>query len=229
MNPSERKRAGESAVVIPAFNEARHISGVVKDALDHVPQVVVVDDGSKDDTAEQATAAGARVIRFDKNLGKGTAVLAGLKFFAEVADVKCVVLMDGDGQHLAAELPRFFEAWAHGYEFVLGNRMNDLHAMPALRRLTNRVMSRVLSSVCKQDIPDSQCGYRLIDRRLFSTVAQARSSRFDFVSETLLLVARAKVKIHSVPISTIYTNQRSSIHPVLDTVRFIKLLAREVG
>ncbi len=228
MNPGQGMWAQRSAVLIPAYNEARHISGVVTGALDYVPRVLVVDDGSTDNTARLAHAAGACVLRLRKNMGKGAAVLTGLKFLHDIADIKAVVLMDGDGQHLPAELPRFFEARAQGHQFVLGNRMNDLGAMPALRRVTNVVMSRVLSAACKQDIPDSQCGYRLIDRHLFGVLAQARSSRFDFVSETLLLLARASVRIYSIPVATIYTDQRSSIHPVSDTARFIKLLVREV-
>jgi glycosyltransferase involved in cell wall biosynthesis len=228
MSPSKRTWADQSAVLIPAYNEAQHIGGVVTGALSYVPRVLVIDDGSVDNTADLAETNGAHVIRLAKNMGKGVAVLTGLKFFTDIADIKAVILMDGDGQHLPAELPSFFEARAQGHEFVIGNRMKNWSAMPALRRATNRVMSRVLSAACKQHIPDSQCGYRLIDRHLFGVLAQARSCRFDFVSETLLLLARANVRIYSIPIATIYTDQRSSIHPVWDTVRFIKLLAREV-
>jgi glycosyltransferase involved in cell wall biosynthesis len=224
-----RSPRSDVVVVIPAFNEAANIGCVVSGAMTHVARVIVVDDGSTDATASAAESAGAEVVRHPVNIGKGAAVLSGLALAAKDSGIDSFILMDGDGQHLPADLPVFLDDSTASFQFVLGNRMGNSAGMPIVRRATNRLMSSILTGITGQIIPDSQCGFRRIDGSLIPMLQTARSRRFDFVSETLLIMARANIPIQSVPIRTVYGGQRSSIRPIADTIRFLRLIARESG
>jgi hypothetical protein len=103
--------------------------------------------------------------------------------------------------------------------------MNDVTRMPWLRRFVNRYMSNQISRVCGQEIPDTQCGFRMLDRQLIPAVLGG-TARFDYETEMLFIASRNSLRIHSVPISTVYADEMSSIHPVRDTIRFFKLMRR---
>ena len=135
--------------------------------------------------------------------------------------------MDGDGQHLPAELPRFAEAFARGdADVVLGSRMSDHRGMPFVRYCTNRYMSWLLSRRLGQRATDTQCGYRLLSRRAIPVVLAGGASGFAADSEQLLLLARAGFRFREVPVSTVYGDERSKIHPVRDTLRFFAMLRK---
>ena len=181
-----------------------------------MPDVLVVDDGSSDDTAEQAAEAGATVIRLPENAGKGAALNRGFDE-AQAQGFDAVITMDGDGQHAPDDLPTFIEAYARGPHCVLiGNRMADTRSMPAVRRWTNRIMSAWLSRLMRQDVPDTQNGFRLYALEALGPF-RARSERFDAESEILLHLAAQGVSIGSVPVSTRYGAEQSKIRPVRDT------------
>jgi hypothetical protein len=136
------------------------------------------------------------------------------------------MVLDADGQHLPEEIGRFLGAAAvNDAGLFVGTRMNDLRAMPFLRRKVNRYMSRRISRACGQEIPDTQCGYRMISRALAPHLLEG-TSRFDYETEMLFIASQAGFRIASVPISTIYSDEVSSIHPVRDTIRFLKLMRR---
>jgi hypothetical protein len=103
--------------------------------------------------------------------------------------------------------------------------MNDVREMPLVRRMVNRYMSRKISRACGQDIPDSQCGFRVVHRSIIPSLLGG-TERFDYETEMLILASRAGCRIASVPISTVYSDEVSSIHPVRDTFRFFKLMRR---
>ncbi len=212
-------------MVIPAFNAARTIGPVIRGVRRQGLEVVVVDDGSQDATAETASAAGAVVISLLANQGKGAALRAG---FAHALRAGCdgVITMDSDGQHDPSDLARMVHAadWQHA-GLVLGNRMANGDVMPRLRRWTNRAMSGLLSRLARQPIPDSQCGLRLIRREVLQDV-RLRTSRFEIESELLLASAARRWKIVSVPVRTIYAREPSHIRPVWDTLRFLGLVLR---
>ena len=135
--------------------------------------------------------------------------------------------MDGDGQHLPAELPRFAEAFARGdADVVLGSRMADHRGMPLVRYCTNRYMSWLLSRRLGQRATDTQCGYRLLSRKAIPVVLEGGASGFAADSEQLLLLARAGFRFREVPVSTVYGDERSKIHPVRDTLRFFAMLRK---
>jgi hypothetical protein len=103
--------------------------------------------------------------------------------------------------------------------------MNDVGEMPFVRRKVNRYMSRRISRLCGQDVPDTQCGYRMVRRTLAPHLLDG-TSRFEYETEMLIIASRQGFRIGAVPISTIYSDEVSSIHPVRDTVRFLKLMRR---
>ncbi len=214
--------------LIPAYNEAATIARVVRGCAPHVAEVLVVDDGSADDTARLAEDAGAAVIVHTRNAGKGAAIRTG---FASVrgGEFDAVVLLDGDGQHDTSEIPRFIQAAERtGAAIVLGDRMGDVTSMPALRRWTNRTTSAILSRLTRQPIRDSQCGFRLLRTRVLADI-DLKTTRYDTESEILLQAARAGHRIVNLPIATIYHAAPSHIRPGRDTWRFIRLVLRALA
>jgi glycosyltransferase involved in cell wall biosynthesis len=213
------------AAVIPAYLEEKHVGDVVRRTLKQLPNVVVVDDGSSDRTAEEARTAGADVIVHEQNRGKGESIKTGFRYWLDHGSTY-VVILDGDGQHLPEEIERFLAAAASGTgELLIGTRMNDVSDMPLVRRMVNRYMSRKISRACGQDVPDTQCGFRMVHKSIIPNLLGG-TERFDYETEMLILASRAGCRIASVPISTVYSDEVSSIHPVRDTVRFFKLMRR---
>jgi glycosyltransferase involved in cell wall biosynthesis len=213
------------AAIIPAYLEEKHIADVVTRTLRQLANVVVVDDGSSDATADAAGTAGADVIVHEQNRGKGEAIKSGLRYWLEHGATYAVIL-DGDGQHLPEEISRFLAAASStGADLLIGTRMNDVRDMPLVRRLVNRYMSAKISRLCGQQIPDTQCGFRMVHRNLIPDLLGG-ADRFDYETEMLILASRKHCRIASVPISTVYSDEVSSIHPVRDTIRFFKLMRR---
>jgi glycosyltransferase involved in cell wall biosynthesis len=215
--------AGRGAVIIPGYNEGARIGAVVRAVRAYFPDVIVVDDGSADDTAGQAEAAGATVLRHSENRGKGVALNTGFAHARQKA-FEYVITMDADGQHSPADLPGFVARYRAGEADVLvGNRMADPRTMPLIRRLTNRFMSWLLSRKMGQRVPDTQNGYRLYRTDLIPDMSSG-SARFAAESEILLALAGAGVRIGSAPTRVIYGDEKSKIHPVTDTLRFFRML-----
>ena len=215
----------KSCVVIPAYNAAKTLGPLVRHIRQLKVDAVVVNDGSTDETAQVATASGALVISHLANHGKGVAVRSGFAFAMEKGyDV--VVTMDGDGQHDPAELPRLLEEVARdGVAVVVGNRVQERWRMPRVRRWTNEVMSGIVSWMARQDIPDSQCGFRVVRRKALEQM-RLSSRHFDIETELLLAASRVGWRISSIPIRTIYDKHPSQIHPLMDGLRFILLIVR---
>lgn len=213
--------------VIPAYNEAARVGAVVHGARLHLTKVVVVDDGSADETASAARQAGAEVMRHPANRGKGAALRTGMeRAFGE--GFGAVIVIDADGQHATGEIPLFLRAAEEtGADMVVGSRMDRAEGMPLVRYLTNRFTSAVVSRLAGQRIPDSQCGFRLIRERAFRQMG-FRTSRYDTESEMLIEAGRAGCRIVSVPVRTIYGTEKSKINPLRDTARFFRLVARHV-
>ena len=215
------------AALIPGYFEEKHIADVARRTRAQLDQVLVVDDGSTDATEAEARNAGAEVIRHAVNQGKGAAIKTGLRELGGRPGVAYVLILDADGQHLPEEIPRFLEEANRSHaEMIVGSRMSDLAAMPFVRKLTNLVMSGQISRLCGQRIPDTQCGFRMIRCDLAPALAECESSKYDFETEMLVLAARRGCRIVAVPVSTVYGDEKSKIHPVRDTIRFFKLMRR---
>lgn len=216
----------KTAAIIPAYREERHISDVVRRTRQQLDHVVVIDDGSSDNTARCARDAGAEVIVHSQNRGKGEAIKTGLRHWLDRQFIH-VIILDSDGQHLPEEIDRFIAAAAQAgdHSFFLGNRMNNLTGMPFVRRVVNRYMSNRISRICRQEIPDTQCGFRMLDRQLIPELLDG-GNRFDYETEMLIIASRKGYRIESVPITTVYSDEVSKIHPARDTIRFFKLMRR---
>jgi glycosyltransferase involved in cell wall biosynthesis len=229
----------QTAAVIPAYQEEKHIGDIVRRTRERLDYVLVVDDGSSDQTAQRAREAGAEVIVHNQNRGKGEAVKTGLAHWLGAAspsrragdevdrEVTWVSLLDSDGQHLPEEIDRFLTTAADATQptFLIGNRMNNVTGMPVIRRVVNRYMSRQISRVCKQEIPDTQCGFRMLDHQLIPQLLGG-GDRFDYDTEALIIASSKGYRIESVPITTVYTDQVSKIRPLRDAIRFLKLMWR---
>jgi glycosyltransferase involved in cell wall biosynthesis len=229
MTEADRQRLAsvrsKVAAIIPAYREEKHIGEVVLRTRAQLDHVLVVDDGSNDETAKRARAAGAEVIVHPQNRGKGESIKTGLRHWLD-RKLEFVVILDADGQHRPEEIDRFLDiAASDGVALLIGNRMNDVARMPRLRRMVNRFMSERISRVCRQEIPDTQCGFRMLQRDLILEVLGG-TARFDYETEMLFIASRRNFRIESVPISTVYSDEVSSIHPVRDAIRFLKLMWR---
>jgi glycosyltransferase involved in cell wall biosynthesis len=216
-----------ACVVIPAYNEAASIAGVVSRVKSYVGDIIVIDDCSLDNTAQAAGESGARVLRNEVNLGKGGCISKGLSLaLAEGFDA--ALLMDADGQHLADDLPAFLrQAESSGAQLIVGNRMGDVGRMPLTRRLTNRFMSWMISLASGQKVPDTQCGFRMVRGELLKRL-KLTTSRFEGDSEMIIQASRLGFKIDSVPVRSVYAGQASRINPVTDTLRFFGFMARHI-
>lgn len=207
--------------MIPAFNESLGIATLVRAVRRQLSQVLVVDDGSTDNTMALAKAAGAVVIRHEKNSGKGAALRTGLSRVFENG-FEWAVTLDGDGQHLPEDLPALFGcAEETGARLVIGNRMNEAHKIPWLRRKVNRWMSRKLSQRAGRQLPDTQCGFRLVHLPSWTRLP-LKTDHFEIESEMLMAFLAAELPVEFVPVRVVNRNRGSHIRPVMDSLRWWK-------
>ena len=208
-----------TCALIPAFNEAPYIANVVKGTQPHVEQVVVIDDGSGDGTAEVARAAGATCLRSDSNCGKASALRTGIAF-ARAQDFTHVITLDGDGQHLPEDIPVLLRAAEEtGADLVIGARFFDRARMPRARYYSNTIGSRLASALVGCEIRDSQSGFRLFRLdKLRET--KLRSRCYELEMEVLIKMARSGCTIAHAPVHMVYDGgqARSKMKPVRDTV-----------
>ena len=211
------------AVLIPAYQAAAALGEVLMRlrALPDPPPVLVVDDGSRDGTADVARGAGARVVSFAGNRGKGHALIAG---FAALSDHDAVITLDADGQHPPECVPAFRAAAEAGADVVLGRRRFGPE-MPAVRRVANRWSSWWATGIAGQAISDSQCGYRLYRSAVLRAVP-VTPGRYEVESEMAVRAARLGFRIAEVEIPTVYGAERSHVRPGSDVPRIVGTLAR---
>jgi glycosyltransferase involved in cell wall biosynthesis len=204
--------------VIPAYQCAATIRQVVEGVRRHVERVVVVDDGSSDETSREAAAAGASVERLPENRGKGAALVRGIEV-ALGLDPAAVLLLDGDAQHDPDDIPAFLAAWDRGAgDLVIGNRMGDREVIPRARYWANHIGSRLLSWGTGLQIDDSQSGYRLLGADLLRRMPLG-SRGYAVESEMLIKASHRGARLAQVPIRTIYEGNTSHYRPFADTVR----------
>lgn len=215
-------------VVIPTYNESEEIGNIIKRLHQQNLDVIVIDDGSKDNTSLIASQSGAIVIRNQRNEGKGASLIKGFDY-AIKNNFDAIITMDGDGQHIPEETTKFINlAQNSSTSFFIGNRMAGSKGMPTVRWLTNKFMSWLISKVSHQYIPDTQCGFRLIKTDALKKL-KLKTSKYETESEIIVKTAKAGYKIESIPIETVYRNEKSQINPLIDTVRFIKFICDELN
>ncbi|HTV41874.1 MAG TPA: glycosyltransferase family 2 protein [Candidatus Sulfotelmatobacter sp.] len=208
-----------TAAVIPCFNESPTIGRLVSQLRQHLDPIVVVDDGSTDETAFKARNAGAVVLRHDRNRGKGAALKTGLSHLHNLG-FEWAVTLDGDGQHDPADVPALLQcAERTGARLVIGNRMGNAEAMPWVRRFVNRWMSKRLSQFTGRELPDTQSGFRLIHLQTWANL-RLSAQRFEVESEMLLAFLAAAFPVKFVLVRTIPGSRKSRIRPCADSVRW---------
>jgi len=208
-------------VVIPAFENHDTIGRLVRETLRHIDQVVVVDDGSSDDTARLAKDAGAHVLRIKKNRGKGNALRHSFGY-ALANEFDAVITLDADFQHDPKEIPKFIESYGKNkLALVIGDRMHAKDKIPRIRYGPNRIGTLLFSWLTGQDIKDSQCGFRLYDRQVMENI-HILNDGFEAEADLLLRAGKRGYAIGFVPIEPIYftdNHHKSSYRPIWDTFR----------
>lgn len=218
------------SIIIPAFNEEEGVGVTVrrcKGALLRVPcetEIIVVDDGSTDSTAQIAKDAGARVIRLDRNRGKGIALKVG---YAE-AKGDILAMTDADGSYPVERIPEMVKDVVSGEaDLVIGSRFlpDSKSNLPAIRRVGNKILSYFVSFLTRSKITDSTSGLRVFRRDILPLV-EVKAKGLDYEIEMTTLALRKKVRLKEVPI--IYSERigRSKLRIVRDGIRFTLAVLR---
>jgi glycosyltransferase involved in cell wall biosynthesis len=220
---------GRLAAVIPAFNEAGTIRDVAARTLRHVSDVVVVDDGSTDDTGGALAGLSVRLLRNETNRGKGFSLAQGAKD-AIARGAGAIVTLDGDGQHRPEDIPQLVAAHERDpAALIIGSRLHDRGRIPRDRYLANRFANIWIAWAAGQPISDSQSGFRIYPAELLQELAPRaeRDMGFVFESEVLIEAGRRGVRIMDVPVSAVYPERarRSYFRPVLDIARITRMVA----
>ncbi|MDD5055933.1 MAG: glycosyltransferase family 2 protein [Candidatus Peribacteraceae bacterium] len=193
-----------TCAIIPAFNEATHIGAVIRGARQYVDEVIVVADGSTDDTAEVARQAGARVVVHPENCGAGAATMTGLEAARALA-FDIAVTVDADGQHATADIPKLIAPLSQGADLVIANRFGGRKvSIPRIRILFNAIGNAVTLLATGIWLPDTQCGFKAFGPRALRQV-DLKMSGFEFCTEIIREAARFRWKIVSVPSRVVYS------------------------
>jgi glycosyltransferase involved in cell wall biosynthesis len=209
--------------ILPAHNEAAHIAEVAGIARRFLP-VLVVDDGSSDDTAHLAEDAGAEVLRQIPNQGKGAALRAGFRRALE-RGCDAAITLDADGQHDPLEIPRFLEAFQCGRaDLIIGTRRFD--QMPLSRRAANLSGRWLVNWALGRYIPDNQSGYRLVSRRLMEALLASDETGFEFEVEMIAACLKRGYNLDWVPVRTIYAGEKSHIRPLHHVIHFVRVVLK---
>ncbi len=181
--------------------------------------VVVVDDGSRDDTASRARDAGATVLVHERTRGKGRAIRTGLDYLLRPSDLTHVLHLDGDLQHRPDEAAVLIDIGrATGADLVIGTRQFEREAMPASRYYANHFGSVALSGFVGMPLQDTQCGFRLFRTDMLRRL-RLQATGYEIETEMLVKVRRLGGQIVQVPITAVYGHGRSKLRPVRDTTR----------
>jgi len=201
---TDGKPAPRTAAVIPILNEAATIQGVIENVRRHVEHVVVVDDGSTDESADLAHATGATVLLHDRNLGKGAALQTALRWAKGQPDLEHLVLIDGDGQHDPADIERLIQELRRAeLDILVGSRFLGTNNAPLYRLFGLHVLSASAALGSGVRLTDSQSGYRVLSRRAIDRL-QLTQQRFAVESEMQFEAAKRGLRMGEVPISIRY-------------------------
>lgn len=216
------------AVLIPSYNVGKYIDRLIEKVAAYIDteNILVVNDGSDDDTAVKTEAMGALVLTHDRNYGKGAALQTGFEYLTE-AGFEWIITLDGDMQHDPDCIPEFLSAGgSNDYDIIIGARIRA-GDMPWDRRFSNWSTSTFLSLITGRKIIDSQSGYRMI-RSKFVADVKFESKYYDFEIECILKWIKLNARFGWVNIPTIYNDAQSSIHRGVDTMRFFRTVFRNL-
>lgn len=214
------------AVVIPAYNEGTTIADIAERAYQFIDLVIVVNDGSSDNTAEILDRLPVTVLSNPRNVGKGKSLLRGIRHAIEQS-AGYIITLDGDGQHRPEDIPRLLDVAATSPDtIIIAARLRNRHLTPTLRRFANSFADFWISWAAGQHIRDSQSGFRVYPAKLFEQCL-TDSDNFVFESEILIDAAHNGIPSKSVAIDTIYNHKLRNSHysPVTDTLAIVKMVA----
>lgn len=219
----------KTVVVIPAYNEAATIRALAEAVLKIVPDVVVVDDGSRDSTMDQLQGLPVTVLRNERNAGKAASLWKGFEH-ALANGAQLVVTLDGDGQHNPEDIPRLLNVSARSPQsIVIGARLHDKRNFPARRYYANQFARFWISWAAGYPIADTQSGFRVYPASLFTKITRREVAWNGFVFESEALIAAGLVGIRSIAVAIpgIYPRgaRPSHFRPVLDIARIVVMVA----
>ena len=210
---SSKQGKPKLAAAIPAFNEEKYIGTVVLKTRQYVDEVIVVDDGSSDKTADVARLAGATVIRHEENKGYGASIQT-LLTEAKKKDLNILVLLDADAQHNPDEIPELIKPISEGFDLVIGSREQRANDIPRYRRIGQRVISYFAHILSGEKVSDSESGFRVFSKKAIASL-ELRESGMAISAETIAKAVANGLKITERPISIRYTENGSTLNPVL--------------
>ncbi len=205
--------------VIPAYNEELTIGKIVKKARKYVDEVIVVDDGSTDNTAIEAKKSGAVVVRHEKNYGVGRATRTGFSKALQTK-AKYIITLDADGQHDPDDIPKFIEKLKEGYDFVLGRR--NLSNYPLVKRVGNLALNFIINFISGTTIPDTESGFRGYRRNALEKLV-LKADGYEICDEIIFEVGRNNLKWAVVPIKSHVYRKGTG---VLDGLRILRFMLR---
>jgi glycosyltransferase involved in cell wall biosynthesis len=209
--------------LIPAYNEGAHIKKVIDESLAYLP-VLVIDDGSKDNTVEIVAETNAEFVQVTPNQGKGNALKTGFHWALEHG-YDGVLTLDADGQHDPQEIPLFLDKLQkENVDLIIGSR--NFSEMPFSRKFANSFGRVLFSWAMRQPSEDNHSGYRYISKALIEIMLDTKESGFEFEVEMILICLQHQLTLAWVPIKTIYGDEKSHIQPIRHILRFISLVLR---
>ncbi len=213
--------------LLPAYNEAAHLEKVLTEVKKYIGDILVVDDGSKDETAAIAEKCGVHLLSRGYNCGKGQSLRDGYAWALENG-YDAVIMLDSDGQHDPACIPdfaaKFYAARPH---LIIGAR--NYREMPLRRRIPNMIGKALFSTAVGTNIPDNQSGYRMLDRELMKRMLKSTENGYHFEVEMIAVCITENWPIEWVPIPTIYDDEVSSQNPLDQLIGFPKMCLKARG
>jgi glycosyltransferase involved in cell wall biosynthesis len=197
---------------MPAYNEEKYIGTMVINTRQYVDEVIVVDDGSEDNTAKIAELAGAIVVRHPQNKGYGAAIKSILAE-AKKREPEVLVLLDADAQHNPQDIAHLINPIRDGFDFVIGSREQQKGGIPLYRRLGQKVLSHSTNILAKNRLSDSESGFRAFSKKAITTL-KLRENGMAISAETVAEAAKHKLKVTEVPISVTYSRDSSTLNPL---------------
>jgi glycosyltransferase involved in cell wall biosynthesis len=217
------------SIVIPAYNEAKILDTVLNGIKKiiaqekHDAEIIVVDDGSRDRTAEVAASGGAIVLRHEKRRGYGAALKTGIA----ASKNEIIAILDGDGSYPAEEIPVLLGD-IDKYDMVIGARVKKGVKMPFLRRIPKFILARLAEYLVMEDIPDINSGLRVFKKSVYKKYVNILPDEFSFTLTITLAFINNNEKIKFLPIGYHKRKGISKIRPIHDTANFLFLIIRTV-
>lgn len=216
--------------VIPAYNEEKTIARVIDDAKRYVQNVVVVDDGSSDETVNVALNSGATVLKHAKNLGYGSALATGFTYFKNNG-AGIMIVLDGDGQHNPSDIPRLVKPIIDGHaDVVIGSRFMNGEAkadMPRYRRFGIGIVNRAWNIASGEDMTDTQCGFRAYSRDAVEKM-EIKETNMSASLEILNQAGAKNLRVVEVPVSVNYRGNTSSTEPGRHGMELVNYVIRKL-